>query len=70
MHHPVSFQITGGHSPGTTGDPVPGEYTMKSKFSAAAALLLCAGAAHAQSSVTLYGTIDTGLGCDVPAERA
>jgi len=34
---------------------------MKSKFSAAAALLLCAGAAHAQSSVTLYGTIDTGL---------
>jgi len=34
---------------------------MKSKLSSAAALALFASAAHAQSSVTLYGTIDTGL---------
>lgn len=34
---------------------------MKLKLSCAAALVVFAGAAHAQSSVTLYGVIDTGL---------
>ncbi|MGF6602087.1 putative porin [Paraburkholderia sp. GAS448] len=34
---------------------------MKLKLSSAAALALFASAVHAQSSVTLYGTIDTGL---------
>jgi predicted porin len=34
---------------------------MKLKLSSAAALILFASAAHAQSSVTLYGTIDTGM---------
>jgi predicted porin len=34
---------------------------MKLKFSSLAALALFAGAAHAQSSVTLYGVLDTGM---------
>ena len=34
---------------------------MKRTLISAASMLLFAGAAHAQSSVTLYGTIDTGL---------
>ncbi|MQR00474.1 porin [Glaciimonas soli] len=34
---------------------------MKLKLTSIATLLVCAGAAQAQTSVTLYGTIDTGL---------
>src|ERR1700751_5388333 len=34
---------------------------MKSKLSSTAALVMFATAAHAQSSVTLYGVLDTGL---------
>jgi predicted porin len=34
---------------------------MKLKVSSAATLVLFASAAHAQSSVTLYGVIDSGL---------
>ncbi|MFM0121661.1 porin [Paraburkholderia sp. RL18-101-BIB-B] len=34
---------------------------MKRKWSAAAALVVVGGAAHAQSSVTLYGALDSGL---------
>ncbi|MFM0653269.1 porin, partial [Paraburkholderia sediminicola] len=34
---------------------------MKLKWSGAAALVVFAGAAHAQSSVTLYGVIDSGF---------
>jgi len=34
---------------------------MKSKWSGAAALVVFAGAAHAQTSVTLYGAVDSGL---------
>jgi predicted porin len=34
---------------------------MKFRLSSAAALVMFAGAAYAQSSVTLYGVLDTGL---------
>jgi Outer membrane protein (porin) len=34
---------------------------MKLRITGCVALLACAGAAHAQSSVTLYGTVDSGL---------
>jgi predicted porin len=47
-------------SPTNWAIPFP-EIALKSKLSSAATLALIAGAAHAQSSVTLYGTIDTGM---------